>query len=80
MKKYQKPTLCFESFVLAEHIAACSYQLNAADATVCKIVEDRYEGDYANAVGGFTSKPPCDFEYEIYCYTNGSLKEMIFQS
>lgn len=81
MKAYVKPELFYESFELSQHIALCDYQLNLTDATNCKIITDRYEDDCADVVGGFTSKNVCDFQYEIYCYTNGSGSgPKIFQS
>lgn len=70
MKPYVKPELYFESFELAQHIAACDYKLGINDVTICKITEDRYTDNIA--AGGFVSQNICDFPFEIYCYTNGS--------
>lgn len=81
MKQYQKPEVFYENFVLAEHIAQCSYQLNSARVEDCAIVTDRVPDDYADWVGAFTdSNGSCTKKGEGYCYTNGGGLLSLFQS
>ena len=70
MKQYVKPELFYENFELAQHIAACGYDLNHGDVFTCKIEMDNALG--GTAEGGFADTRVCDFEYEDYCTTNGS--------
>ena len=72
MKVYVKPELYYESFELSQNVATCDYQLSSNDKNSCKIITDRYENDGGNWTGGFSNTKVCDFEYEVYCYTDGS--------
>lgn len=71
-KKYEKPQVYMEKFELSHNVAVCDYKLNAANENVCKILQDNYGKDDGNVTGGFVSTNVCEFEYSIYCYTDGS--------
>lgn len=47
-------------------------KLGAANENECKILQDNYDKDGDNFTGGFVTKDVCDFEYSIYCYSDGS--------
>lgn len=72
MKPYVKPELHYESFELAQHIAACYYSYsttgpNHTDVHSCSVL-DQYSGltFFANDNNCINGEP------EGYCYTNGS--------
>ena len=83
MKQYQKPEVIYENFVLAEHIAQCSYKLSFADVEHCYVLEDRVNDDldYGNWTNAFVDEnTSCTLKSEKYCYTNSNISSMIFTS
>lgn len=81
MKKYEKPIIQFESFVLSEHIADCGWELQSGDTQSCHAIGDTSWG-YPDDVKGFTVNvvTTCDVEPEGYCYTNSSANLGLFRS
>lgn len=70
MKPYVKPELYYESFELAQHIAACNITMN-------QTVEENCTGN--GTIGPWTynawfldSNTSCANKFEKYCYTNGA--------
>lgn len=67
MKKYVKPELFFENYELSQHIAACVWDLNLVNDSVCGFHSEDFPGvtifTVASPVG------PCEFVPEDgYCY------------
>lgn len=81
MKKYVKPVVQFESFVLSEHIADCGWELQSGDTQSCHAIGDPDWG-YPSDVKTFivNSGNICDIEPEGYCYTNSSAAVGLFKS
>lgn len=71
-KRYEKPQVYMEKFELSHNVAVCDYKLSAANENECKILQDNFDKDAGDVTGGFASTPVCDFEYSIYCYSDGS--------
>lgn len=70
-KKYEKPAIVVENFVLSQCIAACAQIVESADINCIK-----EEGDIVTDAGGFVDKFKCDINVEssdspwneTYCY------------
>lgn len=80
MKKYVKPELLYESFVLSEQIAVgCSPNLiaNYADMTQCFVNDPNTMGGalFVDGNTNCTDTPP-----DSYCYHNGNENFTIFSS
>ena len=78
MKKYVKPELFFERYELAQHIAACAWDMTLSSAETCAATPDP---EIFKDWGGFTAtlfmeRSMCDMiageEYQDYCYQNGA--------
>lgn len=68
-RSYVKPELVYESFELAQSIAACALKLNMNDVKDCEVEG----GTSGYAVGGFVaSNNECSTIIEDYCYTSGA--------
>lgn len=78
-RTYVKPELLYESFVLAQHIAACYYHTNSTDKQSCR-VDDIGDGGNPGSLlidGQFKCLDSVDGEF---CYTNGTEENRIFAS
>ncbi len=82
MKQYQKPEVFYENFVLAEHIALCDNKLDFSNINSCAITEDRtpYDGIGTGSFTGQNGKCTVQLPAESYCYTNGTISAMLFNS
>lgn len=83
MKKYVKPELFYESFELAEQIAAgCSGNLlaNYGDENTCEVNNFNGTGLTIFASGNGECKDKISDGFEGYCYHNGSAGFTIFSS
>lgn len=78
-RTYVKPELLYESFVLAQHIAACYYHLNSMKPEDCPV--DTIGGT-DNSDQLFASLwPTCKTsDGEEYCYTPGAGENTFFAS
>ncbi|MDD7646125.1 MAG: hypothetical protein PUJ35_02630 [Ruminococcus bromii] len=71
-RTYVKPELLYESFVLAQHIAACFFKLNQSDVNACETAgNENYMGP-VEPNGFVKSNQECLYEIEAYCYTPGA--------
>lgn len=71
MKKYVKPVLIYESFAMAQQIAACEYDHNNTYDNVesCGFTKD--EGITIFMLGGGNAH--CNTLGEAYCYQNAEI-------
>ena len=77
MKKYVKPELLYESFVLSEQIATCDFDSmgSFSDPNTCPFAGEDPAGVY------FTdSNNSCAIKFDGYCYTNSTLGANLFNS
>lgn len=80
MKKYVKPELLYESFVLSEQIATCDFdsQNTSNDPDICQ-----FTGAALGIPNGtyFTNaNTACPVKFDNYCYHNGTLSANLFNS
>ncbi|MGN0477915.1 MAG: hypothetical protein ACI4GO_00625 [Hominenteromicrobium sp.] len=80
-RTYVKPELLYENFVLAQHIAACAWDVyNATSVEDCAFVSDETWG-IPKGLFAFTENKECvDGPLESYCYTNGAAGSNLFNS
>lgn len=73
MKKYVKPELIYERYVLSEQIARCAYDLafenGACEGKGYLGTDAGYPGDWI--LIATTGVDGCQFEIEEYCYQPG---------
>lgn len=81
-KKYVKPDLVVEQFLLAQHIAACDYQMNHTGGETCHIEGGEFGLPQALFYDSVNSACEADIsKYEgVVCYTTGSDGQNIFSS
>lgn len=74
MKKYVKPELFFEQFVLSQHIADCKLEyVDATNEMTCYAIPDYDNFDPSNPNKVFLSKGICEYDPpEGYCYTGSA--------
>lgn len=81
-RPYCKPDVIYEAFEMTQSVAACGWDLNNADTSVCGAVGDSW--DFANpAITLFQSMPTCEMLPEMlndahsfaFCYMTGTLDE-----
>lgn len=70
MKKYVKPELFFEQFVLSQHIADCKLEyVDATNEMTCYAIPD-YDDP---SIKVFLRKDTCEYDPpEGYCYTGSA--------
>lgn len=80
MKKYVKPELLYESFVLSEQIATCDYDSKGTfnDPDQCTFTGENPAGVYG--VYFTDSNNTCEIKFEGYCYTNSTFGANLFNS
>lgn len=86
MKTYVKPELFYESYELSQHVAACRWDLNAAEGSCTASYDHDLDNDTPgayglllfNSVDGGCNITPAD--REDYCYTNGAQGSKLFTS
>lgn len=72
MKKYVKPELFYERYELTEQIAACAWDLNSSDESVCGFKGDSAYGLPNEWVILVSKDNNCGItEYQDYCYYTG---------
>lgn len=80
MKKYVKPQIVYERYVLSQNIADCTWELkNSGDINTC--VGDGTNKGFAAKL--FMPENGCDFaedKLEEYCYTVATSGKVVFQS
>lgn len=80
MKKYVKPELLYESFVLSEQIATCDFdsQNTSGDPNACKFTGEAEAIPYGTY---FTdANTSCLDKLDAYCYHNGTYCANLFNS
>lgn len=79
MKPYVKPELYYESFELAQHIAACSLTWNKLTSeTSC--AASGVIGDESSDAWFIANIDACVVETEDYCYTQGNINTATINS
>lgn len=75
MKAYVKPELFYERYELSQHVAACAWD-KQPDGTFKPDAELGYPDDLYL----FAADPCTDTNIEAYCWTNGELGKLQFNS
>lgn len=82
MKKYVKPELLYERFVLSEQIAACKFDSNNTNQDVanCEFTGSDEENAIPNGTYFTEANIMCSAKFDAYCYHNGTVGANLFNS